>query len=131
MTLLLDPDIRDWVVLPLFVIIVIAGWLRTAVGMYMQAAKTPIPPAAQRAHNCQSHCRRVTSSAQYLPSKMVATRQAHAIQQLRATADAMEEIAKNEAEGNAASADPLEAMMSNPMSMLGGNMVFMVQNMVR
>jgi hypothetical protein len=46
-------------------------------------------------------------------------------------ADAMEEIAKNEAEGNAASADPLEAMMSNPMSMLGGNMVFMVQNMVR
>jgi len=131
MALLLDPDIRDWVVVPLFLIIVIAMLLRSTVMQYMQGAKQPIPVAAVRAHNLLKQATRIRSSAanQYLSNGPA--RQQAAVELLQQTADELE--AEQEEAGGAtkAGADPMEQMMQNPMSMLGGNMVFMVQNMVR
>jgi hypothetical protein len=50
--------------------------------------------------------------------------------------DAAVELLREEAEwlesdeNSGDAEDPMEKMMANPMGMLGGNMVFMVQNMV-
>ena len=126
MALLLDPDIRDWVVVPLFIIIVIAMLLRSTVMQYMAAAKQPIPVAAVRAHNLLKQATRIRSASHYLHNGPA--RQQAAVELLNQMADELE-AAKGD-EGGAAS-DPMEQMMQNPMSMLGGNMVFMVQNMVR
>lgn len=125
MTLLLDPDIRDWVVLPLFIIIVFAGLLRQVVAQYMQGAKQPIPAAAQRVQSMARHCHALrTAAAHSMTTSQWYLRRDQAVALLRAEAKRLES-----AEGEAA-ADPMEAMMSNPMGMMGGNMVFMVQNMV-
>jgi len=128
MALLLDPDIRDWVVVPLFLIIVIAMLLRSTVMQYLQGAKQPIPIAAVRAHNLLKQATRIRGSAaqQYLHNGPA--RQQAAVELLNQTADALEHEEKEG--GGASGADPMEQMMQNPMGMLGGNMVFMVQNMV-
>lgn len=135
MTLLLDPDIRDWVVLPLFVIIVVAGLLRQEVSLYLQGAKTPVPAIFQRATTLLQQCSKVRSAAtaNALTSTQWQVRKQHAIEMLRAEAawlEAEHEKQKEEAADGGLSNDPLDAMMKNPLSMLGGNMVFMVQNMV-
>ena len=126
MALVLDPDIRDWVVVPLFLIIVITMLLRSTVMQYMAAAKLPIPVAAVRAHNLLKQATRIRgSAAQYVhngPARLQA-----AVELLQQTAD---ELEHQEKQVGGDSADPLNQMMQNPMSMLGGNMVFMVQNMV-
>jgi predicted transcriptional regulator len=132
MTLLLDPDIRDWVVLPLFVIIVVAGLLRSVVSQYLQGAKQPIPAVAQRAQNMLQQTTRIRSSAaNYISQKQWHARKQHAIEFLRSEADHLDEVHEKQKQDGTAAPDPMEAMMANPMSMLGGNMVFMVQNMVR
>lgn len=127
MALLLDPDIRDWVVVPLFIIIVIAMLLRSTVMQYMQSAKQPIPIAAVRAHNLLRQATRIRgSAARYLHNGPA--RQQAAVELLQKAADELEHREKEE---GGTAADPMEQMMQNPMGMLGGNMVFMVQNMVR
>ena len=126
MALVLDPDIRDWVVVPLFLIIVITMLLRGTVMQYMAGAKQPIPNAAVRAHNLLKQTTRIRgSAAQYLHNGPA--RQQAAVELLQQAAD---ELEHQENEDGAAASDPMEQMMQNPMSMLGGNMVFMVQNMV-
>jgi ER membrane protein complex subunit 3 len=125
-TLLLDPDIRDWVVLPLFVMIVLAGLLRQIVARYMQGAKQPIPVVAVRANGVAKQCRALRTAAAH--SISTASWMAHkdaAIELLREEAEWLE---SDENSGN--TEDPMEKMMANPVGMLGGNMVFMVQNMV-
>jgi ER membrane protein complex subunit 3 len=135
MTLHLDPDIRDWVVLPLFVLIVIAGILRHVVSQYLVGSKENTPLPAQMAHGMHRQCGRIRSVSGAHLTNAVARRQ-HAVELLREHADRLEEEAAKEKEGpggasSAAQNDPMEALMSNPMAMMGGNMVFMVQNMVR
>lgn len=142
MTLLLDPDIRDWVVLPLLVIIVVAGLLRQQVSLYLLGSKTPVPPLSQRVSSLLNQCSKIRSSSASSPIHAFPTlqwqmRKQHVIELLRETAAQMEadqEKEKNNTgsgEGSAINNDPMDAMMKNPMSMMGGNMVFMVQNMVR
>jgi ER membrane protein complex subunit 3 len=125
-TLLLDPDIRDWVVLPLFVMIVFAGLLRQIVAQYMQGAKQPIPIIALRANGVAKQCHALRTAAAHSISTVswMAHRDA-AVELLREEAEWLE---SDENSGDAE--DPMEKMMANPMGMLGGNMVFMVQNMV-
>jgi ER membrane protein complex subunit 3 len=145
MTLLLDPDIRDWVVLPLFVIIVVAGLLRQQVSLYLIGAKTPLPPTAQRVTSLLQQCSKIRSATAIhaLPTLQWQLRKQHVIELLRETATQIEAEHERQLKGHVnedgspsgtappAANDPMEAMMKNPMSMMGGNMVFMVQNMVR
>jgi ER membrane protein complex subunit 3 len=146
MTLLLDPDIRDWVVLPLFVIIVVAGLLRQQVSLYLIGAKTPVPPTAQRVASLLQQVSKIRSATAIhaLPTLQWQLRKQHVIELLRETATQIEADHERQLKGHSvnedgspsgtappAAEDPMEAMMKNPMSMMGGNMVFMVQNMVR
>ena len=130
MTLLLDPDIRDWVVLPLFVIMVAAGLLRQSVGQLLQSPKQKTPVLAQRAQNVLQQCSRIRSgAAHYMTTSKWHVRKQHAVKVLQEEATWCEEQAAA-AEENGEAEDPMGAMMNNPLSMMKGNMAFMVQNMV-
>jgi hypothetical protein len=135
MTLLLDPDIRDWVVLPLFVIMVAAGLLRHYVGQLLQGERQRVPAIPQRAQSVLQHARRIRTgpAAHYVVTWKWHAKRQHYIGLLREEADWCEaENEKRRGEGGGAddSSDPLADMM-NPMGMMKGNMAFMVQNMVR
>lgn len=135
MTILLDPDIRDWVVLPLFVIMVAAGLLRHSVGVLLQGDPTPASPIAARSSSCSRQMMKLQSgTAHYISTWRWHCRKEHAIQTLRHEADwadAQHQKQTEDADNNPNKADdPMSAMMSNPMSMMKGNMAFMVQNMV-
>lgn len=129
MTLLLDPDIRDWVVLPLFVIMVAAGLLRQSVGQLLQSPKQKTPAVAQRAQNTLQQAMRIRSgAAHYMTTWKWHIRKQHAAAILQEEAEWCEAQAEQEAQDE--SDDPMAAMMNNPLSMMKGNMAFMVQNMV-
>lgn len=125
MTLLLDPDIRDWVVLPLFVIMVAAGLLRHYVGLLMHGAKQPVSYIHQRVQYTMRQGTRIRSGAShYLSTDSWHVHKLYYIQLLRDTADWCEaEQTKKGEEGT----DPVSAMANNPMGMLKGNIAFMVQ----
>lgn len=132
-TILLDPDIRDWVVLPLFVIMVAAGLLRHYVGLWMTAAKEPLNPVVSRQQATLRHVMKIRSPAgHYMSTWRWQVRKQHAMTLLQEQADwaekAHEKMSKEGASGGGED-DPMAAMM-NPMGMMKGNMVFMVQNMV-
>jgi ER membrane protein complex subunit 3 len=148
MTLVLDPDIRDWVVLPLFVIIVVTGLLRHEVSLYInaQTKKVPQPLHVSRVQSMLQYCsylRNVKAMSHFVTSSTQWNQKKHGmiqllqkeIQYLQAEeVKQKEDEARGEAGGaNASSSssnDPMEMMMKNPLGMLGGNMIFMVQNMV-
>ena len=122
-TLLLDPDIRDWVVMPLFVIMIVAGLLRHYVGVLLQGEKKPLPVMAQRGQNLLSQTNKIrSSSSHYLTTWQWHVRKQHYAKMLREQADWMEDQ-----DNESSSDDPMEAMMANPMGMMKGNMAFMVQ----
>lgn len=143
MTVLLDPDIRDWVVLPLFVIMVITGLLRQSVGMLFSNAKVKIPYVCQRGQYMLQQTTRLvrTSAGHYMTTHQYNVRKEHTIQLLQQQLEWCEnekvkqqEEAENDdgsSSNNNAASDPMADMMANPMKMMGGNMFFMVQNMVR
>ena len=149
MTLVLDPDIRDWVVLPLFVIIIVTGLIRQSVSNYMNVTtqqRVPVP----------LHVRRVQSllaSSSYLRAQYKSLIHNHVItssQQFQQNVKYRIALLRNETthlqglkdqtaaaadRGDATAAAPpvdpmMDMMMKNPMSMMGNNMIFMVQNMV-
>ena len=133
MALLLDPAIRDWVVLPLFVIMIAAGLLRHYVSLLLQGSRTKLGKIPQRT---QSKLRQVTKlrsgAAHYMSTWKFHARKQHYAQLLKdeATwAQAEHELQKQQADGDDDDDDPMAALM-NPMGMMKGNMVFMVQNMV-
>lgn len=57
----LDPAIRDWVVLPLLVIMIAAGLLRTFVGQLLRAKSRKVPLPEARGKNVQQRARRIAS----------------------------------------------------------------------
>jgi len=147
-TLLLDSDIRDWVVLPLFVIMIAAGLLRNNVGVLLKPDPEKTNFIVQRAQSTGRHTVKLKSGAShYISSWKWQIRRIHYTKLLQETADWCEsdeakaagkpkKLVKNE-DGTVAeiqdpddsSDDPFASMM-NPMSMMKGNMAFMVQNMV-
>jgi hypothetical protein len=133
-TLLLDPDIRDWVVLPLFVIMVAAGLLRHSVSVLLQGSPVKAQAISARSSSLLRQTMKLqTGAAHYMTTWRWQCRKEHAIQTLRQEADWAEaEQTKKSESGDATdnADDPMSAMMNNPMSMMKGNMVFMVQNMV-
>lgn len=62
-TLLLDSQIRDWVVLPLLVIMISAGLLRAQVGRFLRPSPKPIPPVDGRAKSALRRCGRLRGGA--------------------------------------------------------------------
>ena len=141
-TLFLDPAIRDWVVLPLFVVMVVAGLLRGLVGKYLAG---PYEKSKTIGITCQNQMNRLTKirsgASHYISTTRWHIRRLFVIQELTDQADhcidqhekKIEAEKELEANGGTVAADgdddPMSAMM-NPMGMLKGNMVFMVQNMV-
>lgn len=134
MTLLLDPDIRDWVLLPLFAIMVGAGLLRHYSGVLLQGQRQKAKVMPQRVQNLLRQTAKIRSGAShYVPTYRWFLRKQHYIDLLKSEADwCLEEDARQKelgADGGTDDDDPMSAMM-NPMGMLKGNMAFMVQNMV-
>jgi ER membrane protein complex subunit 3 len=127
MTLLLDPDIRDWVVLPLFVIMIAAGLLRHSVGALLQGDKTKCAVIPQRAQHLLMHTTRIarSGSAHYMPTWKWHARRQHYVALLKEEADWCEEEQSKLEES--ADDDPAMALMNNPLGMLKGNMAFMIQ----
>jgi hypothetical protein len=135
MALLLDPAIRDWVVLPLFVIMIAAGLLRHYVGLLLQGDKTKVGKIPQRTQNLMRHTAKVRSgAAHYMSTWKFHARKQHYSQLLADEAEwaQAEHDKQQESEGSKADDDPMSALMgpNGPMGMMKGNMAFMVQNMV-
>jgi len=136
--LLLDSDIRDWVVLPLLIIMVVAGLLRTSLSKYLRANSRPASQIEKRAMSCIQKSGRLRSGGgSYISAVKWEAKRRYLSQKGDNDADTdsgnlsflREEavIAKNEKENSTDAAD------MNPLAMMDGmkgNMVFMVQNMV-
>lgn len=129
--ILLDPNIRDWVVLPLFVIMVAAGLLRFYMGNVLRPAPKPISKVAQRTQSTL----RTTSALKSGATHFLST------SKLEARRIAYPELLKEQVEWCDNHLDEKEAAAAggsgddvpNPfaaMEGMQGNMVFMVQNMV-
>ena len=117
-TLLLDSDIRDWVVLPLLVIMVCAGLLRHYSGILLKADPKPMPKIESRGKNVLACAMRIrTGNANFLSqSKWEARRKFYSDREegyLRKEA----EWATKEAEAvpDTPAVDPM-----NPMAMMDG-----------
>lgn len=133
MTLLLDPDIRDWVVLPLFVIMVAAGLLRHYVGTLLQGDKSQQTVIPQRVQNMLRQTMKIRSgAAHYMPTWKWYVRKQHYAVLLKEQAAwcEQEHVKAAEKAADSDATDPMSAMMNNPLGMIKGNMAFMVQNMV-
>lgn len=116
-TLLLDSDIRDWVVLPLLVIMISAGLLRHFVGLLLKASPKPLPKIESRAKNALACAMRLrTGNANYIShAKWEARRRYYSDKEeghLRKEAEWATSEAENAPVGGV---DPM-----NPMAMMDG-----------
>lgn len=150
-TLLLDSQIRDWVVLPLLVIMITAGLLRTHVGRLLRPPPKPVPPEDARAKSALRRSARLRGGAGgfLAGGRWEARRRAWSAraeggggasdgwlrgEAARAAADKKAQEALQETGGDAAE-DPLGGMIPGMdsgamMDGMKGNMAAMVQNMV-
>ena len=131
-TILLDSDIRDWVVLPLFIIMVAAGMLRFYMGTWLAPAPKAMSKVAQRTQSVV----RTTSALKTGAIHFLST------SKLEARKVAYPEILKEQVEWCEDHLDEKDAAaaqggggddMASPFAMMEGmqgSMVFMVQNMV-
>lgn len=126
--ILLDSNIRDWVVLPLFVIMVAAGLLRFYMGNLLKPAPKDLSKVAQRTQSTLRSTTALKTGATHFLST----------QKLEARRAAYPELLKEQVEWCENHLDEKEAAegegdMPSPFAMMEGmqgNMVFMVQNMV-
>lgn len=126
-TILLDSDIRDWVVLPLLIIMIAAGLLRHQLGILLKGKAKPLPRVEQRSKSDLARIQRLKmASANFVSTQTWQSRREYYSDFLREEATwATKEKEENPSGGGI---DPM-----NPMSMMDGmmgNMAFMVQNMV-
>ena len=115
-TILLDSDIRDWVVLPLLVIMIAAGLLRHFVGILLKAKAKPLTRVEQRSKSDLQRCARIRSgSANFIATPTWCARREYYSAFLREQAEwATQEQEQNPTKGGP---DPM-----NPMSMMDGMM---------
>ena len=117
-TLLLDSDIRDWVVLPLLVIMIAAGLLRHFVGILLKPSPKPLAKIESRAKNDLSRAVRLrTGNGNFISqSKWEARRRYFSDKETGYLRQEAEWATKEgEKEENAGGVDPM-----NPMSMMDG-----------
>jgi len=123
-TILLDSDIRDWVVLPLLVIMIAAGLLRHFVSILLKGKSKPLSRGEQRAKSDLQRAARIRSGS----ANFISTQQWNARRDYYSGVFLRDEAewATEEKETNPSSGGP-DPM--NPMSMMDGkmgNMAFMV-----
>jgi hypothetical protein len=130
--ILLDSDIRDWVVLPLFVIMVAAGLLRFHMGNLLKSAPKNASKVQQRTMASLRHTSALKSGAvHFLTTSRFEARKAAYPELLKDQAEWIETYI--EEKENAAAVEDDDAEMPSPfaaMEGMKGNMAFMVQNMV-
>lgn len=129
--ILLDSDIRDWVVLPLFVIMVSAGLLRVHMGNLLKPAPKNTTKVTQRAgSSIRATSSLKTGSIHFLSSAKLETRKLAYPELLKEQVEWCENYLDEEEEAKKANEDDDD--MPNPLAAMDGmkgNMVFMVQNM--
>lgn len=130
--ILLDSNIRDWVVLPLFVIMVAAGLLRFYMGNLLKPAPKSLSKVFQRTQNTmRSTSILKTGATHFLSTSKLEARKAAYPEILKDQVEWCEthldekEAEQNEGGDGGEMPSPFAAMEG-----MGGNMVFMVQNMV-
>uniref|UniRef100_A0A7S4QZ46 ER membrane protein complex subunit 3 n=1 Tax=Ditylum brightwellii TaxID=49249 RepID=A0A7S4QZ46_9STRA len=135
--LMLDSSIRDWVVLPLLVIMITAGLLRHYLGQLLRAGGKSIPAIEGRAKGCLSRSARLRAGGGWFISaskwegrrRYVSDRENGYLREEALWAEEEKESAGNgESGGGMPGMDP-----SNPMAAMDGmkgQMAAMVQNMV-
>ena len=133
--ILLDPNIRDWVVLPLFVIMVAAGLLRFHMGNVLKPAPKPVSKVVQRTQTTLRTTAALKSGATHFlsTSKLEARRLAYPELLKEQVEWCDNHLDEKEAAAAAASDGGGSGDMPNPfaaMEGMQGNMEFMVQNMV-
>ncbi|KAL7542691.1 hypothetical protein ACHAXR_012000 [Thalassiosira sp. AJA248-18] len=150
-TLLLDSQIRDWVVLPLLVLMIAAGLLRAHVGRLLRPAPKPIPQMDARARSALTRSSRLRGGAGGFLSggRWEARRLAWSANEgstsnngwlrqeaTRAETDRKLQEAIQSENGGKDANDPLNSALPpgmDPSAMMDGmkgNMAAMVQNMV-
>mmetsp|Transcript_11415 Transcript_11415/g.27598 ORF Transcript_11415/g.27598 Transcript_11415/m.27598 type:complete len:304 (-) Transcript_11415:2341-3252(-) len=133
--ILLDSDIRDWVVLPLFVIMVTAGLLRFHMGNVLKPDPKQATKVTQR---IQSSVRSVSilkgGAVHFLSTSKLESRKLAYPKLLRDQAIWCENhLDEQDAEGKKNGGENDDDDMPNPfaaMEGMMGNMAFMVQNMI-
>jgi hypothetical protein len=132
--ILLDSDIRDWVVLPLFVIMVAAGLLRVHVSMMLKPSPKPQEKITQR---MQSSVRATstlkTGAIHFLSSSKLESRKLAYPEILKDQADWCEEYMEERERKREENPSDDDDDMPNPLAAMDGmkgGMVGMVQNMV-
>ncbi|KAL3788377.1 hypothetical protein HJC23_009183 [Cyclotella cryptica] len=149
-TLLLDSQIRDWVVLPLLIIMIIAGLLRSNIGKYLRPPPKPVSRVDARGKSCLLRAARLRGgNGGYLSeARWEARRLAWSARSgegsnntagwLRAEAtraDVENKLQKKAESGDSPNQDipGMPPGMGDPAAMMDGmkgNMAAMVQNMV-
>jgi ER membrane protein complex subunit 3 len=133
--ILLDSQIRDWVVIPLFVIMICAGLLRFHVGNLLKPAPKNASVIQQRTQGLLKFTSSLkTGSTHFLSTSRIQARFTAYPELLRDQAewilDYAEAKEKEEKDNSAAGAD---VDMPNPLAAMDGmkgQMAFMVQNML-
>jgi hypothetical protein len=132
--ILLDSDIRDWVVLPLFVIMVAAGLLRFHMGNLLKSAPKNGTKVQQRAQASLRHTSALKSGAvHFLTTSRFEARKAAYPELLKDQAEWIETYIEEKENAAAEAVVDDDAAMPSPfaaMEGMKGNMAFMVQNMV-
>lgn len=131
--ILLDSDIRDWVVLPLFIIMVSAGLLRVHMGKVLKPAPKNNTKVTQRTQSAIRATSALKSAAiHFLSSERLEPRKVAYPEILKDQAEWCENYLDDEDQAKANAADDNDDM-PNPLAAMDGmkgGMVFMVQNMV-
>lgn len=126
--ILLDSDIRDWVVLPLFVIMVSAGLLRVYLGTLLKPAPKNTSRVAQRTMSSIRATSTLKSGAiHFLSSSKLESRKLAYPEILRDQAEWCEACLEEEEKAKKENQDDDD--MPNPLAQMegmAGNMVFMV-----
>jgi ER membrane protein complex subunit 3 len=127
--ILLDSDIRDWVVLPLFVIMVSAGLLRVHMGHLLKPAPKNTTRVTQRSASAIRAASSLKSGAiHFLGTPKLESRKLAYPEILRDQAEWCETCLEEEEQAKKENQDDDD--MPNPMAQMegmAGNMVFMVR----
>lgn len=128
--LLLDSNIRDWVVLPLLVIMIAAGLVRHHLSVWLRTTSKPIPHHDVQARNLLQRVSKLHNLGTISKTKWEARRRYYSTSLLREEVERMEEEKKKQQEEQKSTATDDFNPMASMMDSVKGNAVFMVQNMV-